>query len=128
MNRLIAPAALFAFAAPPCGQEGSPPCSMSPEAPALAAAAVPEGPRTVRAESPAARRYILPAARLRMEGEYASRSWQVWLTQAEVAEAKVQIAYRSAILVAPEASRLRLIINGVKLADDPVKAPERPAE
>lgn len=128
MNRLIAPAALFALAAPAFGQDETAPFDMSPETPALAAAAVPEGPRASRAEAPAARRYILPAARLRMEGEYASRSWQVWLTPAEAAEAKVQIAYRSAILVAPEASRLRLSVNGVKLADDPVKAPERPAE
>ena len=36
--------------------------------------------------------------------------------------------YRSALMTAPEASRLRISVNGRPLADYPIKAPERLAE
>jgi hypothetical protein len=119
--------ALLALAAPAAAQVA--PFDMGPETPALAAALPERGPGTTR-PAPFARRYVLPVERLRLEGETASRSWQVWLTEAEAkaGEAKLRLGYRSAILVAPEASRLRISVNGQTLADDPIKAPERPTE
>lgn len=126
MKTLIA---LLALAAPAAAQVA--PFDMGPETPALAAA-VPEGGPVAARPAPLARRYVLPVERLRMEGETASRSWQVWLTEAEAGAeaggAKLQIGYRSALMTAPEASRLRISVNGRPLADYPIKAPERLAE
>ncbi|SHF31131.1 cellulose synthase subunit [Kaistia soli DSM 19436] len=58
-------------------------------------------------------RYIVPDSTMRFEGEIDQRSWSIFLTSAEAARnAEIEVAYKNAILVMPEASRLRVLING----------------
>ncbi|PVB60304.1 cellulose biosynthesis cyclic di-GMP-binding regulatory protein BcsB [Labrenzia sp. 011] len=82
-------------------------------------------PRVVAAPS-AFRRFIVPDAQLQMRGEMAARSWSVVLTSEQAAsDATLQIAYRNAILVAPEASLLRLSINGNPILSEHISSPDR---
>lgn len=129
MKTLLRTAAILALAVPAAAPLGAQvaPFDMGPEASALAAAAPERAPAAPRGGA-LARRHLLPVERLRMVGENAARSWQVWLTEAEATEAKLHLGYRSALLIAPEASRLRISVNGKALADYPIKAPERLAE
>lgn len=74
-------------------------------------------------------RQIVPAASISLSGEVAHRRWAIFLTEAQAANAEsVQIAYQSSILVAPEASSLRFIVNGQTVIDAPVASPEAVSE
>lgn len=66
-------------------------------------------------------RPILPFETIRLDGEIDARSWVVHLTQDEAASrASISIGYQNAIVVMPEASRLRAIINGELVANIPI--------
>ena len=61
-----------------------------------------------------------------LPGEYARRSWSIFLTPEQAAaKATLRLGYQNAIIVAPEASRLTLAINGDRLVDAPIASPER---
>ncbi len=80
---------------------------------AAAAAAPPPGSRA-----------ILPLEKLRLEGEIDGRSWAVFLTQEEAAAAAtLTIAYTNSVVVMPEASRLRVSLNGEVVFDAPISSP-----
>ncbi len=71
-------------------------------------------------------RYIVPAKSLRFEGENDQRSWSVFLTAVEAGrKATLEVAYKNAILVMPEASRLRLLINGEVVLETPLASSEK---
>ncbi len=64
---------------------------------------------------------ILPSALVRLEGEVDARSWAIHLTQDEAASgASLAIGYRNAVVVMPEASRLRALVNGEVIIDTPI--------
>lgn len=102
------------------------PFDMSPERAALPVRAKTEAVSVRRAPAPEARRHLLSLTEPRLVGEEATRSWAVYLTEAETAGATLQLGYASSIFVAPEASRLRLSINGTPVVDTPIRAAEAP--
>ncbi|NIX78295.1 cellulose biosynthesis cyclic di-GMP-binding regulatory protein BcsB [Microvirga terricola] len=68
-------------------------------------------------------RPILPFATLRLDGEVDTRSWSSNLTQDEAASgASISIGYQNAVVVMPEASRLRASINGEPVVDIPISS------
>lgn len=82
-----------------------------PEAPAA-------DPRTMR-------RLILPHGTVRLSGEEDRRSFAVTLTPEQAAAAQsITLAYRNAVVVAPETSQLVLTVNNVKIGETPIAAPE----
>lgn len=76
-----------------------------------------------------AKRYLIPFSNLTLTGEIDRRSWSVYLTpEQSAAPATLNLGYRNAIVAAPEFSRLRIMINGVALIEEPIRAPEQVAE
>ncbi len=58
------------------------------------------------------RRYVVPFAKLRLEGEADRKSWSIYLTPEQAAApAKFNFAYQNAVVVAPEASQLTVLLN-----------------
>lgn len=105
------------------------PFDMSRERAALPAPAKIE-PLSVRrppAAPAVARRHLLSLDDPRLVGEQATRSWSVYLTKAETQGATLDLGFASSVFVAPEASRLRLSINGTPVVDAPIRAAEEPA-
>lgn len=98
------------------------------EAPADAASAPPGSAAPIRptagaAESGRVDRPILPQPDLRLTGETDYREITVYLSQAEIERrARFSIGYVNAVLVMPEASRLRVTVNGQPVIDVPIEA------
>lgn len=70
------------------------------------------------------RRFILPFQKLSLGGEYNRRAWNVYVTAEEaVAVNSVTLTYQNAIVVAPEASDLVLLINNRQIGREPVSSP-----
>jgi hypothetical protein len=66
-------------------------------------------------------RPILPIANTRLEGEIDSRNWAIFLTQDEAnANVSLSVGYRNAVVVMPEVSRLRVVINDEAVMDVPI--------
>ena len=129
MRRLLAFVPLLVLAGA-AGAEVATPFDMSPERAILPASAKIE-PMSIRAKpaKPAAPgRFLLSLAEPRLVGEEAARSWSVYLTAVEAAGATLDLGFSSSILVAPEASRLRLAINGTPVVDTPIRAGEAPQQ
>lgn len=110
------------------------PFDMTPERPAIEdAAPLPEegGPveraRPEPSEEPARPttppaeilRHLLPDGNLVLSGETALRRWAVNLTGSQArAPARLHVRYRNAVVIAPEASRLQVLFNGVTVVDE----------
>ena len=113
---------------PALGQ--STPFDMTPEgnlrvetAPALPSPRVPAAAPAPAAPVVAAGlvRYLLPGDQFELVGEEARRSVNVYLSQAQAnAPATLDLGYINAIVVAPEASRLSVMINGTSVLVSPV--------
>ncbi|MCW5715573.1 MAG: cellulose biosynthesis cyclic di-GMP-binding regulatory protein BcsB [Bauldia sp.] len=74
-------------------------------------------------------RPIVPYRNFRLAGEVDGQSWTTYLTAAQAsAPATLHLAFRNALLVAPEASRLRLLINDRLVIETAVANSEDPAE
>lgn len=92
----------------------------------------PGGPRTgpsagqaAARNAPQSERPILPLETIRLDGETDARSWAIHLTQDEAtSSASISVGYQNAIVVMPEASRLRAIINGEAVANIPIASSE----
>jgi cellulose synthase operon protein B len=70
-------------------------------------------------------RPVLPWDVLRLTGELDSRSWTVDLTSAQAeSAATLTIAYKGAVVVAPESSKLRVFVNDHAAIESPIAAPE----
>jgi cellulose synthase operon protein B len=70
-----------------------------------------------------ATRPILPWDILRLTGELDSRSWTVELTRAQAeTAATLTIAYKAAVVVAPESSKLRVLLNDRTVIESPIAA------
>jgi cellulose synthase operon protein B len=73
----------------------------------------------------ATRRYIIPAKSLLLEGETAGQSFPVFLTPQQAGGAtSISLGYSNAVLVAPESSRLTVIVNDVTVGEVPVQSAE----
>ncbi|HWJ74205.1 MAG TPA: cellulose biosynthesis cyclic di-GMP-binding regulatory protein BcsB [Kaistia sp.] len=91
--------------------------------PAPVAAEAPSAPATAPARLT---RYLVPESTMRLEGEIDQRSWSIFLTAAEAARgAEIEVAYKNAILVMPEASRLRVVMNGEVVLETPLASSEK---
>jgi cellulose synthase operon protein B len=76
--------------------------------------------------TPAAQRAILPFEVLRLSGEVDSRSWTVDLTRGESeSPTTLSIGYKSALVVAPESSRLRVLVNDRLVLEGSIAASEQ---
>jgi len=74
------------------------------------------------------RRYIVPFSELVLAGEYARRSWSIYLTPEQAAAgASLNLGFQNSIVVAPEISHLRFTINGTQLVDAPIASPDKPS-
>ncbi len=107
------------------------PFDMSPERSAEPVAvpdpAAPLVAPTLPAADPAepVRRYLVPFTEMVLAGEYARRSWSIYLTPEQAASgARLNFGYQNAVVIAPEISRLRLSINGTRLIETPVASPD----
>jgi hypothetical protein len=134
----LVPCLLASIALPAYAQS---PFDMSPERPGVEdAAPVPslpaspgadltfpsEGQPTAGADTPAAwsaHRFLLPEPEFMLSGETATRSWALHLTAAQAASpARIHLAYRNAVVVAPESSRLQVLLNNVVVIDQPIRS------
>lgn len=71
------------------------------------------------------RRYLIPSRELIFEGETQRRSWSVFLTAEEALAARqMHIGYQNAVVVAPELSTFKIMVNNVALFDLPVRSSE----
>lgn len=71
-------------------------------------------------------RPIVPYRTLRLDGEYDSRSWSVFLSAAEAARGgTLSVAFTNSVLVLPEPSRLRIYLNGREIAETAIDSPDR---
>lgn len=71
-------------------------------------------------------RPIVPFRTLRLDGEYDTRSWSVFLTAAEAARGgTLSVAFTNSVLVLPESSRLRVYLNGREVAETAIDSPDR---
>ncbi|MCB8819643.1 cellulose biosynthesis cyclic di-GMP-binding regulatory protein BcsB [Microvirga rosea] len=66
-------------------------------------------------------RPLLPFETIRFEGETDSRSWAFFLTQDEAASGtNLSVGYQNAVVVMPEASNLKVVINGEAVTEIPI--------
>ena len=117
-------------------QEPSVPFDMSGERPAVETKPATDGgqPVTTQTREPekkaatldtTARRYIIPAASLLLEGEVASQSFPVFLTKQQATSATaISLGYSNAVVIAPESSRLTVIVNDAVVGELPVQSAE----
>lgn len=69
------------------------------------------------------RRPLLPTGDIMLQGEIASRSWALHLTNAQAsAPMRLHLGYSNAIVVAPEVSRLQLLINDSVVIETPIRS------
>ena len=146
MSAGFAPLALLLLAVSQASAQTSP-FDMSTEKPAIPAPARPTPPvraapaglapaqndATPVAATPQvgtpARRYIVPFTELVFSGEYSQRSWSIFLTPEQAASmAEFHLGYQNAVVVAPEASRLKVSINGGALVDAPIASSDTPSD
>jgi hypothetical protein len=143
MNRVLALLMMLLAASPAAAQPS--PFDMSDERPAEEPAAppveeAPQAPAPDRspgnAEASAPRpadqpfqRFILPFPTLSLAGEADERAWSIYLTPAQAeAGRRLTFAYQNAIVVAPEASSLSVLVNGKLVGEGPVQAADQPHE
>lgn len=99
------------------------PVSAAP--PAVAAPPV-DAPDQITAAIADARRYVVPFEVLTLAGETDRRAWSIYLTPEQAAAGtEFSLGYQNAIFVAPEASKLRVVMNGATLFDIPVQSTEQ---
>ncbi|MFB2549595.1 cellulose biosynthesis cyclic di-GMP-binding regulatory protein BcsB [Ensifer soli] len=109
------------------------PFDMTPERPAGGSVATPPAeaeparPATLPEAAPATadqgRRFILPAPTLRLDGEVASRTLPVFLTERQAQAVRaIHVGYTNAVVIAPEASALTVTVNGVTVGSLPIRS------
>lgn len=130
----LAAASLFVLLSAVGALQAQPaPFDMTPERPApedpapRQPATEPEAPAPLPLERarPASdvRRLLLPGGNLTLPGEVAARSWSLHLTPVQATgPARLHLGYRNAIVVAPESSRLQVLLNDVAVMDTPISS------
>lgn len=96
----------------------------TPSATSLPAASTVASPST-QLPSEGMRRFLIPSDKLSLNGEVAREQWTVQLTADEARTAtQLHLGYQNALVIAPELSRLKVIMNGVAVLDQPVQSSE----
>lgn len=121
--------------APPSMQPAAPPAVTAPVSsaplgatPPAASSPAPAEPAVQQAVASPSRRYLVPFTELVLAGEYAQRSWSVFLTPEQAAAAsELHLGYQNAIVVAPESSRMAVSINGIAVVDEPIAGADNAA-
>jgi hypothetical protein len=97
-------------------------------APAVPAQVIPQAAPVMKQAAPATpafRRYVVPFAKFRLEGENDRRSWSIYLTPEQAAApAKFNFAYQNAVVVAPEASQLTVLLNDRVVHQQQIGSPD----
>lgn len=76
-------------------------------------------------QKPSSQRYVVPFANFRLEGEYDRKSWSIYLTPEQAsAPAKFNFAYQNAVVVAPEASQLTVLLNNRPIGQQQIGSPD----
>ncbi|MGV1760738.1 cellulose biosynthesis cyclic di-GMP-binding regulatory protein BcsB [Rhizobium sp. A22-96] len=79
--------------------------------------------------TPAFRRYVVPYAKLRLEGENDRKSWSIYLTPEQAAApAKLNFSYQNAVVVAPEASQLTVLLNDRVVHQQQIGSSDNPSD
>lgn len=74
-------------------------------------------------------RFIVPLKRLRLEGEGDARAWVTNVSEEEAGRAAtLLVGYTNAVVVMPEASRLRVTINGQSIIETPIASSQGPTQ
>lgn len=93
--------------------------------PAVPAQTPPRVAPLVKQAEAAFRRYVVPFTKFRMEGENDRRSWSIYLTPEQAAApTKFNFAYQNAVVVAPEASQLTVLINDRAVHQQQIGSPD----
>ncbi|MET0528635.1 MAG: cellulose biosynthesis cyclic di-GMP-binding regulatory protein BcsB [Microvirga sp.] len=101
--------------------QGRPPASAATPAPATSPTRPVVTGATLARNAARIERPVLPFETIRLEGETDARAWTFHLTQDEAASgANLSVGYQNAVVVMPEASRLRISINGENVIDTPI--------
>ena len=131
--------AFWAMAAWPASAQQPQPFDMSPERQTESPAATqpppaPEPPATIEPQAPQATpapepppvspvRYLIPFDTLQLTGETARQGMTVFLTDDEAqAPVALNVGYLNAVVAAPEASELRVDINGTNVLAAPISS------
>lgn len=130
------PAQLSPPPAPAPAEPVAPPPQPVPPAPAPATTVTPPGgpilPKSaaaIQGKQADNRRFIVPAADFGLDGELDKRSWSIYLTPAQAAApAKLNLAYQNAVVVAPEASKLSILINNRVVGSTQIRSAEQAEE
>jgi hypothetical protein len=112
-------------------EQPSPSVQQEPEAPAAQQPAAPDTALSPTAVGPptAKERYLLPAGNFALTGEDDARVWTIYLTPEEAASpAGLRLGYQNSVIVAPEASNMRFLVNGRELFDMPIASSDAVAE
>jgi hypothetical protein len=84
-----------------------------------------EPPKAAAADGQALKRYIMPFGKLALSGEADQRSWVIQVTPEQAKSAKtINIGYQNSVVVAPEASKFSVELNGVQIGEVPVASSE----
>jgi hypothetical protein len=71
------------------------------------------------------RRYVVPSSQLALQGEYDRKSWSIYLTPEQAAaKARFTLTYQNAIVVAPEASQLTILVNNRPIGVQQIGSPD----
>jgi len=79
--------------------------------------------------TPAFRRYVIPYSKLHLEGENDRKSWSIYLTPEQAAApAKFNFSYQNAVVVAPEASQLTVLVNDRVVHQQQIGSSDNPSD
>jgi hypothetical protein len=131
---LLCSVALLASLVPALAQPA--PFDMTPEGGLVTPIEPDPAPETASETAPAEAvaptgfvRHILPVPDLRLDGEEARSGVVVYLTPAQAAApARLQFSFLNALVVAPEISNLRLLVNQVEIGSVPIAASAAPSQ
>ncbi|MBB3542255.1 MULTISPECIES: cellulose biosynthesis cyclic di-GMP-binding regulatory protein BcsB [unclassified Rhizobium] len=111
-------------AASPAQAEPPRPQSAAPVGPAPAEAPPPVRQRT----ADALRRFVIPFTKFGLDGEYDRKSWSVYITPEQAAApAKFNFSYQNAVVVAPEASELTVLLNNRIVGQQQIGSSDAPS-
>ncbi|EPF00339.1 cellulose biosynthesis cyclic di-GMP-binding regulatory protein BcsB [Rhizobium grahamii] len=111
-------------AASPAQAEPPRPQSAAPVGPAPAEAPPPVRQRT----ADALQRFVIPFTKFGLDGEYDRKSWSVYITPEQAAApAKFNFSYQNAVVVAPEASELTVLLNNRIVGQQQIGSSDAPS-
>ncbi|OWV92754.1 cellulose synthase BcsB subunit [Rhizobium sp. R72] len=88
----------------------------------------PRRPSLLHMATGAFQRYVLPVAKFGLDGEYDRKSWSIYITPEQAAApAKFNFSYQNAVVVAPEASQLTVLLNNRIVGQQPIASSDAPS-